>query len=130
MWLSSYLFVPAAVKIGIKDPTIKPTKGVSSLCGLQRKWRNGRELHPLEPGAGWHSLRSGGSQLTLTSQWESRKVRTSPLAKDAPRSRVRMSPSLFLVRTILTLENRAMYSSNLSFKCSGKGEQAQREHRT
>ena len=60
--------------------------------------------------------------MTLTSQWESRKVRTSPLAMDAPRSRVRISPSLFLVRTILTLENRAMYSSSFSFKCSGKEE--------
>lgn len=78
-----------------------------------------------------YSLRSGGSQFTLTSQWESRKVRTSPLAIDAPKRRVRMSPSLFLVRTILTLEKRAMYSSSLSFKCSGEEvEKAQRRHRT
>ena len=76
-----------------------------------------------------HSLRSGGSQLTLTSQWESRKVRTSPLAMDAPRSRVRISPSLFLVRRILTLENRAMYSSSFSFKCSGKEEDRHRRTR-
>ena len=64
--------------------------------------------------------------MTLTSQWESRKVRTSPLAMDAPRSRVRISPSLFLVRTILTLENRAMYSSSFSFKCSGKEDRHRR----
>lgn len=70
-----------------------------------------------------YSLRSGGSQFTLTSQWESRNVRTSPLAIDAPKRRVRMSPSLFLVRTILTLENRAIYSSNLSFKWSRNEEE-------
>lgn len=67
-----------------------------------------------------HLLSKGGSQFTLTSQWESRNVRTSPLASEAPSSLVRMSPSRFLVRTILTLAKRTMYSSSFSFKCSRK----------
>lgn len=42
-----------------------------------------------------------------------------------------MSPSLFLVRTILTLEKRAIYSSNLSFKCSrDETENVEKDHRT
>lgn len=73
---------------------------------------------------GWwmlvHLLSKGGSQFTLTSQWESRNVKTSPLASEAPSSLVRMSPSRFLVRTILTLPKRTMYSSSFSFKCSRK----------
>lgn len=73
---------------------------------------------------GWwmliHLLSKGGSQFTLTSQWESRNVKTSPLASEAPSSLVRMSPSRFLVRTILTLAKRTMYSSSFSFKCSRK----------
>lgn len=73
---------------------------------------------------GWwklrHLLSRGGSQFTLTSQWESRNVKTSPLASEAPNSLVRMSPSRFLVRTILTLAKRTMYSSSFSFKCSRK----------
>lgn len=67
-----------------------------------------------------HLLSKGGSQFTLTSQWESRNVKTSPLASEAPSSLVRMSPSRFLVRTILTLAKRTMYSSSFSFKCSRK----------
>lgn len=67
-----------------------------------------------------HLLSKGGSQFTLTSQCESRKVKTSPLASEAPSSLVRMSPSRFLVRTILTLAKRTMYSSSFSFKCSTK----------
>lgn len=50
----------------------------------------------------------GGNQFTLASQWESRKVRTSPLAAAAPSRRVRISPSRFLVRRIRTFGSRAM----------------------
>ena len=51
---------------------------------------------------------NGGSQLTLASQWESRKVMTSPVAAAAPRRRVLISPSLFLVRKIRTFGKRVM----------------------
>ena len=44
----------------------------------------------------------------LVSQWESKKVSTSPLATDAPRRRVLISPSLFLVLTMRTLGNLDM----------------------
>lgn len=50
----------------------------------------------------------GGSQLTLASQWESKKVMTSPIAMEAPSIRVLISPSLFLVRRILTFGNWAI----------------------
>lgn len=60
----------------------------------------------------------GGSQLTLASQWESRKVMTSPLAAEAPSRRVLMRPSLFLVLRIRTFGIRFMYSSSGTFRCS------------
>lgn len=50
----------------------------------------------------------GGSQFTLASQWESKKVMTSPIATEAPNIRVLISPSLFLVRRILTFGNWAI----------------------
>lgn len=62
----------------------------------------------------------GGSQLTLASQWESRKVMTSPLAAPAPSRRVLMSPSLFLVLRMRTFGKRFMYSSSAPFRCSEK----------
>lgn len=61
---------------------------------------------------------SGGSQLTLASQWESRKVMTSPLALAAPSRRVLISPSLFLVLRMRTFGSRTMYSSSGTFRCS------------
>lgn len=66
-----------------------------------------------------NSPSSGGSQLTLASQWESRKVMTSPLAAEAPSRRVLMRPSLFLVLRIRTFAIRFMYSSRGTFRCSG-----------
>lgn len=65
-----------------------------------------------------NSPSSGGSQLTLASQWESRKVMTSPLAAEAPSRRVLMRPSLFLVLRIRTFGIRFMYSSSGTFRCS------------
>lgn len=130
------------VKVECKATTVKLHKGslASADCKQNRSHHTllrkearlpQARLLPTHPWGVGYSLRSGGSQFTLTSQWESRNVRTSPRAMDAPKSRVRMSPSLFLVRTILTLENRAMYSSNLSFKCSRKkGENAQKAQNT
>lgn len=56
----------------------------------------------------------------LASQWESRKVMTSPLAADAPSRRVLMSPSLFLVLRMRTFGVHFMYSSSGSFKCSAQ----------
>lgn len=61
---------------------------------------------------------SGGSQLTLASQWESRKVMTSPLALAAPSRRVLISPSLFLFLRMRTFGSRTMYSSSGTFRCS------------
>lgn len=61
---------------------------------------------------------SGGSQLTLASQCESRKVMTSPLALAAPSRRVLISPSLFLVLRMRTFGSRTMYSSSGTFRCS------------
>ncbi len=63
---------------------------------------------------------SGGSQLTLASQWESRKVMTSPLAVAAPSRRVLISPSLFLVLRIRIFGIRIMYSSSATFRCSAQ----------
>lgn len=68
---------------------------------------------------------SGGSQLTLASQWESRKVMTSPLAAEAPSRRVLMSPSLFLVLRIRTFGIRCMYSSSGTFRCSAESTERQ-----
>jgi len=41
--------------------------------------------------------------LTLASQWESRKIKTSPVAALAPSSLVLIKPSRFLALTTLTL---------------------------
>lgn len=71
------------------------------------------------------SPNSGGSQLTLASQWESRKVMTSPLAAEAPSRRVLMSPSLFLVLRIRTFGIRFMYSSSGTFRCSAESAERQ-----
>lgn len=68
----------------------------------------------------WSLPSRGGSQLTLASQWESKKVMTSPLAAPAPSRRVLISPSLFLVLRIRTFGKRFMYSSSATFRCSEK----------
>ena len=58
--------------------------------------------------------------MTLASQWESKKVMTSPLAAPAPSRRVLISPSLFLVLRIRTFGIRVMYSSSATFRCSAQ----------
>ncbi len=69
-----------------------------------------------------HSPSSGGSQLTLASQWESKNVMTSPLAAAAPSRRVLISPSLFFVLRMRTFGSRTMYSSSAFFRCSAEVE--------
>ena len=66
----------------------------------------------------WILSRSGSAHPTLHSQWESRNVRTSPVAALAPVIRARISPSLFECRTSLILELAAIQSSSFLCKSS------------
>ena len=66
----------------------------------------------------WILSRSGSTQPTLHSQWESRNVRTSPVAALAPVTRARISPSLFECRTNLILGLGAIQSSSFLCKSS------------
>ena len=60
--------------------------------------------------------RSGSSQPSLHSQWESRKVRNSPLAISAPRTRDRTRPSRFSLRISTIFWMRANSSPSLAAK--------------
>lgn len=50
---------------------------------------------------------NGSNQFTLHSQWESRNVNTEAVAASAPRTRDRINPSLFSLRSTRTLCIRA-----------------------
>ena len=53
----------------------------------------------------------GSSQPSVASQWESKKVRTSPREISAPRNRARTSPSRLGIRRIFTFPNCRTCSS-------------------
>ena len=57
MWFSSYLYVPAIVKIEFTAPTVNLVKGVSSLCRWRMTWKH-MPPSPASPGGprGWGSL--------------------------------------------------------------------------
>ena len=58
---------------------------------------------------------SGGSQLTLASVWESRKMMTSAVAFLAPSSLAVMRPPRVSILTIDTFASLEMYSSSWIF---------------
>lgn len=62
----------------------------------------------------------GSNQPSWHSQWQSRKVSTSPLVMDAPSKRARTKPSLLVARMRRTFLKPEMYFSNGSFKWASR----------
>ena len=62
--------------------------------------------------------RRGSNQPSWHSQWQSRKVSTSPVVMDAPSSRARTKPSLLVARMRRTFRKPAMCFSSGSFRCA------------
>ena len=73
-----------------------------------------------------HLCSSGSSHPSWHSQWQSRKVNTSPLATEAPSSRARTRPSLLLARIRRTLGNPASSVARRSFRCSAEASRTTR----
>ena len=58
--------------------------------------------------ADWHLPNNGGSQLVFASTWESRKIRTAPVACLAPSNLVLIKPSLLAAWITFTLPGQVL----------------------
>jgi len=103
------------------------TDSICKTVVVLKDFRTSRPTDDKIPAEGVSNLWSRGSnQPSWHSQWQSRKVSTSPVVIDAPSNRARTSPSLLVARIRCTFLKPEMYLSSGSFRWAS-GNQVQQK---